>query len=129
MSKHLKALLPLAGGDYTEMGLAATVVASSFGKLVQPGGDGKVAASPADLAKACLLMVTNNVGSLAMLHAKAAGVKRILFAGSFLHGNKVRGPQNLRVFRDLIVINFWSLHERSLVGLDPRRSDRLYNRQ
>lgn len=70
------------------MGLAATVVASSFGKLVQPNGD-KVAASPADLAKACLLMVTNNVGSLAMLHAKAAGVKRILFAGSFLHGNKV----------------------------------------
>lgn len=75
------------------MGLAATVVASSFGKLVQPGGDGKIAASPADLAKACLLMVTNNVGSLAMLHAKAAGVKRILFAGSFLHGNKVRGAR------------------------------------
>ncbi|GAQ81909.1 pantothenate kinase [Klebsormidium nitens] len=90
------------GGDYTEMGLAATVVASSFGKLVQPGGDGKVAASPADLAKACLLMVTNNVGSLAMLHAKAAGVKRILFAGSFLHGNKVA----MKLLS--VAVEFWS---------------------
>eukprot|EP00897_Mesotaenium_endlicherianum_P008867 jgi/Mesen1/8008/ME000425S07202 len=125
------------GGDYTEMGLAASTVASSFGKLVQPamatskskgmnkssgsaedaqesgdttgggdesdggraggissggsGGGGGRAGDRMDLAKAALLMVTNNIGSLAMLHARPAGVRHILFAGSFLHGNKVGG--------------------------------------
>jgi pantothenate kinase len=45
---------------------------------------------PQHLAKAVLLMVTNNIGSIAMLHARAAGVAHIMFTGSFLHDNKVR---------------------------------------
>lgn len=44
---------------------------------------------PQHLAKAALLMVTNNVGSIAMLHARNAGVHSIMFTGSFLHNNKV----------------------------------------
>ncbi len=46
--------------------------------------------APQHLAKAVLLMVTNNIGSIAMLHARAAGVAHIMFTGSFLHDNKVR---------------------------------------
>jgi pantothenate kinase len=45
--------------------------------------------SPQHLAKAVLLMVTNNIGSIAMLHAQAAGVRHVMFTGSFLHENKV----------------------------------------
>jgi pantothenate kinase len=72
------------------MGLAATTVASSFGKLVQPGQREAAMQAPQHLAKAVLLMVTNNIGSIAMLHARAAGVAHIMFTGSFLHDNKVR---------------------------------------
>lgn len=77
------------GGDYTEMGLAATTVASSFGKLVEPRKRDAAMQTPEHLAKAVLLMITNNIGSIAMLHARATGVDHVLFTGSFLHGNKV----------------------------------------
>ncbi|KAH7278058.1 hypothetical protein KP509_38G022000 [Ceratopteris richardii] len=76
------------GGDYSEMGLAATTVASSFGKLVQPSRRETAMQSPQHLAKATLLMITNNIGSLAKLHAQATGVEHVLFTGSFMHGNK-----------------------------------------
>lgn len=90
------------GGDYTEMGLAATTVASSFGKLAQAGGRAGAVASAENLAKAALLMVTNNVGSLAMLHARPAGVRCVLFTGSFLHHNKLA----LRLLA--VAVDFWS---------------------
>lgn len=45
--------------------------------------------TPQHLSKAVLLMVTNNIGSIAMLHARAAGVHQIMFTGSFLHENEV----------------------------------------
>ncbi|GLJ42380.1 hypothetical protein SUGI_0877790 [Cryptomeria japonica] len=77
------------GGDYMEMGLAATTVASSFGKLVEPAKRDAAVKTPEHLAKAVLLMITNNIGSIAMLHARASGVDHVLFTGSFLRGNKV----------------------------------------
>lgn len=90
------------GGDYTEMGLAATTVASSFGKLVEPRKRDAAMQTPEHLAKAVLLMITNNIGSIAMLHARATGVDHVLFTGSFLHGNKV-------AMRHLAVaMEFWS---------------------
>eukprot|EP01018_Ginkgo_biloba_P034746 Gb_24820 [translate_table: standard] len=90
------------GGDYKEMGLAATTVASSFGKLVEPGKRDVAMQTPEHLAKAVLLMITNNIGSIAMLHARATGVDHVLFTGSFLHGNKV-GMRLLAV-----AMEFWS---------------------
>lgn len=90
------------GGDYTEMGLAATTVASSFGKLVEPRKRDAAMQTPEHLAKAVLLMITNNIGSIAMLHARAAGVDNVLFTGSFLHGNKVA----MRLLA--VAMEFWS---------------------
>jgi len=90
------------GGDYTEMGLAATTVASSFGKLVEPRKRDAAMQTPEHLAKAVLLMITNNIGSIAMLHARAAGVDHVLFTGSFLHGNKVA----MRLLT--VAMEFWS---------------------
>ena len=99
------------------MGLAATTVASSFGKvilnswnsfsliiwkftipklydivqiqLVHPSRRASAMETPQHLAKAALLMITNNIGSLAKLHAQATGVENVLFTGSFMHRNKV----------------------------------------
>jgi pantothenate kinase len=48
--------------------------------------------TPQHLAKAALLMITNNIGSLAKLHAQATGVENVLFTGSFMHRNKVIIP-------------------------------------
>ena len=48
------------GGDYDEIGLAANTVAASFGKLVR--GDALKDIRKEDLAKAALLMITNNIG-------------------------------------------------------------------
>lgn len=155
-SSHVDMLVgDIYGGDYTQMGLKATTVASSFGKLVHrrtntgtkgappgskagsqgggtlqstseseaglgaggtegggrldgPGDAGAAGGAAAlgveqqHLAKAALLMITNNVGSLAMLHARPAGVRHILFSGSFLHGNKL-------AMRSLAAaVDFWS---------------------
>ncbi|GJP47169.1 hypothetical protein CLOM_g6396 [Closterium sp. NIES-68] len=90
------------GGDYIEMGLAATTVASSLGKLVRPADKASPSRRPENLAKAVLLMVTNNIGSIAMLHARPAGVRHVLFTGSFMHSNKL-------AMRSLAVaMQFWS---------------------
>lgn len=90
------------GGDYPEVGLAATTVASSFGKLVQPARRAAALKTPQHLAKATLLMITNNIGSLAKLHAQATGVDHVMFTGSFMHGNKLA----MRLLA--VAMEFWS---------------------
>ena len=93
-------------------------VASSFGKMVNSEARGKFVVNPffvvfilfllvfsfsfsflidllplrasrEDLARACLATVTNNIGSIAYLHSQLSGVKRIIFAGSFLVDNVI----------------------------------------
>jgi pantothenate kinase len=44
--------------------------------------------APQHLGKAVLLMVSDNVGSITMLHALAGGVLHIMFTLSFLLDNK-----------------------------------------
>jgi len=73
------------GGDYDQMKLKKTTVASSFGKLSKS----QVKPSPAGLARAALLMITNNLGHIADLHANAHNAKHIMFTGNFLYNNEV----------------------------------------
>ena len=75
------------GGDYSEFDLPSDTVAASLGKCIRPSV--REDAKPADLARALLDTVTNNIGSIAMLHARGAGVRDILFAGSFLRHNNI----------------------------------------
>ena len=42
-----------------------------------------------DLAKAALIMITNNIGSIAFLHSKVEKVNTIIFTGNFLEKNNV----------------------------------------
>jgi len=82
-------------------GLTADVVASSFGKL---GGKSEPAAGlkQEDLARALLLMVTNNIGQVAYLNAQIHNTKRIYFVGNFLRHNVI-SQQRLAY-----AINYWS---------------------
>lgn len=88
-SSHADLLVgDIYGGDYDEIGLPADTVAASFGKLVR--GDALHDASKEDLAKAALVMITNNIGSIANLYArKVLNVPQMIFVGNFLTNNDV----------------------------------------
>lgn len=55
--------------------------------MVQHNSENEV--EPGDLAKAALIMITNNIGSLAHLHCKIENIDTIVFAGNFLERNNV----------------------------------------
>lgn len=67
-------------------GLTSDVVASSFGKLVAKQNPSE-GIKEEDLARALLLMVTNNIGQVAHLNAKLHKTSRIYFVGTFLQHN------------------------------------------
>lgn len=100
------------GGDYNEYNLSADTVASSLGKLSLP--EVRANADPRDLARAILDAVTNNIGSLAMLHATAISASRIIFAGNFLRGNKIS------VARLSYATEFWSKGVHTFSSSSPR---------
>ena len=91
---------PSSRHGYDTLGLSPTVVASSFGKLINPEAPDQV--SESDLAKAALIMITNNIGQLAHLHSRLENVSTVVFAGNFLENNEV-------AMRTLsFALDFWS---------------------
>lgn len=69
-----------------KLGLKSDIVASSFGKLVSKQNPSE-GIKEEDLARALLLMVTNNIGQVAHLNAKLYKTSRIYFVGTFLQHN------------------------------------------
>ena len=47
--------------------------------------DKRKEASPEDLAKATLITITNNIGSISRLCAQAENLDRVLFVGKYLN--------------------------------------------
>lgn len=84
-----------------KMGLSANLVASSFGKLVAKRNPSE-GVKEEDLARALLLMVTNNIGQVAYLNAQLHRTSRIYFVGTFLQHNTI-SQQRLAY-----AIDFWS---------------------
>uniref|UniRef100_A0A0X3PBK0 4'-phosphopantetheine phosphatase n=1 Tax=Schistocephalus solidus TaxID=70667 RepID=A0A0X3PBK0_SCHSO len=72
------------GGAYESLGLAGDTIASSFGLAARRPEEAR---RPADLIKALLIAVSNNIGQLACLYARLNNVQRILFGGFFIRGH------------------------------------------
>lgn len=71
-----------------KVGLTSDVVASSFGKLVAKQNPSE-GIKEEDLARALLLMVTNNIGQVAHLNARLYKTRKIYFVGTFLQHNLI----------------------------------------
>ena len=94
-----------------KLGLPSNIVASSFGKLVAKE-DPAEGLKQEDLARALLLMVTNNIGQVAYLNAKLHNTPRIYFVGNFLRGNIISQR------RLSYAIDYWSKGEMEALFLE-----------
>lgn len=89
------------GQDYTKIGLSASTIASSFGKLLSKK-EGKVKFTRADISMSLLRMISNNIGQIAYLHAEKYNLKRIYFGGYFIRNHIPT------ISKISFAISFWS---------------------
>ncbi|KAL8560272.1 hypothetical protein ACOMHN_006003 [Nucella lapillus] len=73
------------GGDYGRFNLKGDLVASSFGHMMSK--QRREEATKEDLAKATLVTITNNIGSIARMCAVTEKIERVVFVGNFLRVN------------------------------------------
>ncbi|KAK9799347.1 hypothetical protein WJX73_008823 [Symbiochloris irregularis] len=96
--------------DYSSIGLSASTIASSFGKVVSSDKELEDY-SPADLCLALCRMVSYNIGHLAYLNAKRYNLKRVFFGGFFIRGH----PYTMDTLS--FAIQFWSKGEMAAMFL------------
>ena len=83
------------GGSYDAMGLADDLIASSLGKATRSALDSctrdelLAKFKQEDLLKSVLVMICYDISQIASLHARINNVKKICFAGYFIHGSPV----------------------------------------
>ncbi|XP_027695556.1 pantothenate kinase 1 isoform X1 [Vombatus ursinus] len=82
-----KLVKDIYGGDYERFGLQGSAVASSFGNMMSK--EKRDAISKEDLARATLVTITNNIGSIARMCAQNENIDRVVFVGNFLRINMV----------------------------------------
>ncbi|XP_063076736.1 pantothenate kinase 3-like isoform X1 [Engraulis encrasicolus] len=82
-----KLVKDIYGGDYERFGLQGSAVASSFGHMMSK--EKRDSISKEDLARATLVTITNNIGSLARMCAVNENIERVVFVGNFLRINTV----------------------------------------
>ncbi|XP_063899003.1 pantothenate kinase 3 isoform X1 [Helicoverpa armigera] len=95
-----KLVRDIYGGDYARFGLPGDLVASSFGQMCSAERRAKV--SRADLARACVVTITNNIGSIARLCASNEHIERVVFCGNFLRVN----PLSMKLLS--YAMSYWS---------------------
>ncbi|KAM8939865.1 pantothenate kinase 3-like [Pelodytes ibericus] len=82
-----KLVREIYGGDYDRFGLPGYAVASSFGNMMSK--EKRDSVSKEDLARATLITITNNIGSIARMCAVNENISRVVFVGNFLRINTV----------------------------------------
>ncbi|CAH1785084.1 unnamed protein product [Owenia fusiformis] len=82
-----KSVKDIYGGDYNKFDLPGKVVASSFGHMISK--EKRESVSKADIAKATLVTITNNIASIARMCAVNQGIERVVFVGNFLRVNTI----------------------------------------
>ncbi|NXL75927.1 PANK3 kinase, partial [Leptocoma aspasia] len=80
-----KLVRDIYGGDYERFGLPGWAVASSFGNMIYK--EKRESVSKEDLARAILVTITNNIGSIARMCAVNEKINRVVFVGNFLRVN------------------------------------------
>uniref|UniRef100_UPI00358E8B3B pantothenate kinase 3-like isoform X3 n=1 Tax=Myxine glutinosa TaxID=7769 RepID=UPI00358E8B3B len=80
-----KLVRDIYGGDYERFGLPGSTVASSFGHMMCKERRAEI--RPEDLARATLISITNNIGSIARMCAVNERIERVVFVGNFLRIN------------------------------------------
>ncbi|XP_054262442.1 pantothenate kinase 3 isoform X2 [Macrosteles quadrilineatus] len=87
-NKHVDKLVKdIYGGSYERFGLPGDLVASSFGQMNSK--EKRATVSREDLARATLVTITNNIGSIARMCALNEGITRVVFVGNFLRVNTI----------------------------------------
>ncbi|GFO05283.1 pantothenate kinase 3 [Plakobranchus ocellatus] len=87
-SKNIDKLVrDIYGGDYSKFGLKGDAVACSFGQMMSK--EKRKCAKKEDLARATLVTLTNNIGSIARMCAKTEKIERVVFVGNFLRVNTI----------------------------------------
>ena len=76
------------GGNYKQFGLAGDLTASFFGKVCRQD-DPREDIEDADIARALVIMITQNIAQVAFLLARACDSERVIFTGSFLRHNNI----------------------------------------
>ncbi|XP_038170203.1 pantothenate kinase 1 isoform X1 [Arvicola amphibius] len=82
-----KLVKDIYGGDYERFGLQGSAVASSFGNMMSK--EKRESISKEDLARATLVTITNNIGSIARMCALNENIDKVVFVGNFLRINMV----------------------------------------
>lgn len=82
-----KLVRDIYGGDYERFGLPGDLVAASFGHMSSKERRNNV--SKEDLARATLVTITNNVGSIARMCALNEKIDKVVFIGNFLRVNPI----------------------------------------
>ncbi|TRY58598.1 hypothetical protein DNTS_015179 [Danionella cerebrum] len=80
-----KLVKDIYGGDYERFGLPGWAVASSFGNMMCK--EKRDSVSKEDLARATLVTITNNIGSITRMCALNENIERVVFVGNFLRVN------------------------------------------
>lgn len=80
-----KLVRDIYGGDYERFGLPGWAVASSFGSMICK--EKRESISKEDLARATLVTITNNIGSITRMCALNENIERVVFVGNFLRVN------------------------------------------
>ncbi|KAJ3107969.1 hypothetical protein HDU97_002549 [Phlyctochytrium planicorne] len=90
------------GGDYPKIGLKASTIASSFGKVFKLPQEERSKLKGEDISRSLLYLVSNNIGQIAYLNAQSHGIQRIYFSGFFIRGH----PVTMNTLN--YAIHFWS---------------------
>ncbi|XP_065210683.1 pantothenate kinase 3 isoform X2 [Planococcus citri] len=82
-----KLVRDIYGGTYERFGLSGDLVASSFGQMITK--EKRDSVTKEDLARATLVTITNNIGSIARMSAVNEKINRVVFVGNFLRVNEI----------------------------------------
>ena len=81
------------GADYLKVGLKASTIASTFGKVARKSRErvedkGSLKGfQPQDISRSLLFAISNNIGQITYLQAQLHDLEHIYFGGSFIRGS------------------------------------------